>query len=124
MALQGSFTYKGIDISSAYLVVSYLNYSKSPQSSENEVTAAVYSEEDGTLVTPAVYETLWSDVLSINCDVKVYKDSAAKTANPNEFITTLHFSFTPSIAADADNFVAQAYNHINSLDDYSDYTDV
>lgn len=124
MALQGSFTYKGIDVSSAYLVVSNLYYSKSPQSSQNIVTAAVYDSETGEISTPAVYETVWSDVLNINYEVKVYKDSSAKTSNPGEFITNLNFSFTPSIADDADNFVVQAYNHLNSLDDYSDYTDV
>ena len=62
--------------------------------------------------------------MSGNFNVKIYKDSASRSSNPNEYITTLGFSFTPSIASDADNFIAQAYSHLKSLDDYSDYTDV
>ena len=124
MALQGSFTYKGIDVSSAYLVVSNLYYSKSPQSSQNIVTAAVYDSETGEISTPAVYETVWNNVLTASAEIKIYKDSAARTSNPNEFITSSYYNFTPSIADDADNLITQAYNHIKSLDDYSDYTDV
>ena len=124
MALQGSYTFKGIDISSAYLVVSNLYYIKNTTSSQNETSAAVYDSETGELTTPAVYETVYSDNLTINGNAKIYKDSSARTSNPYEFITEISFSFTPSIADDADNFVTQAYNHINSLDDYSDYTDV
>ena len=124
MALQGNYTFKGIDISSAYLVVSNLNYMKNIISSQNETSAAVYDSETGELTTPAVYETVYSDNLTINGNAKIYKDAAAKTSNPYEFITEINFSFTPSIAEGADNFVTQAYNHINSLDDYSDYTDV
>lgn len=124
MALQGNFTYKGIDISSAYLVVSNLNYNKYSQSSQNEVTPAVYDSETGELTTPATYEIVWNDILAINAEVKIYKDSASRSSEPNEYITNLSFSFTPSIASDADNFIAQAYNHIKSLDDYNGYTDV
>ena len=124
MALQGNFTYKGIDISSAYLVVSNLNYNKYSRSSQNEVTPAVYDSETGDITTPATYETVWNHVLSANAEVKIYKDSSARTSNPNEFFTILSFNFTPSIADDADNFIIQAYNHIKSLDDYSDYIDV
>lgn len=124
MALQGSYTYKGIDISSAYLVISDLGYYKTESSSQNQTVAAVYSEEDGSLVTPAEYETVWTSVLSGNFNVKVYKDSASRSSKPNEYITSLSFRFTPSIASDADNFIAQAYSHLKSLDDYSDYTDV
>ena len=124
MALQGSYTYKGIDISSAYLVVSNLNYNKYSQYTQNEVTPAVYDSETGELTTPATYETAWNDVLATVAEIKIYKDSSARTSNPNEFVTSLSFDFTPSISDDADNLVVQAYNHIKSLDDYSDYTNV
>lgn len=124
MALQGNYTYKGLTIESAYLVVSTLNYHKNSHSSQNEVTPAVYNSETGELTTPAVYETVWNNVLTASAEIKIYKDSAARTSNPNEFITSSYYNFTPSIADDADNLITQAYNHIKSLDDYSDYTDV
>jgi hypothetical protein len=124
MALQGNFTYKGIDISSAYLVVSNLNYNKYSKFFQNEVTPPVYNSETGELTTPATYETAWNDVLAVNTKVKIYKDSSARISNPNEFVTSLSFDFIPSIADNADNLVVQAYNYIKSLDDYSGYTDV
>jgi len=124
MALQGNFTYKGIDISSAYLVVSNLIYNKYPQSSKNEITPAVYDSETGEIATPATYETVWNDIITASIQVKIYKDLAARTLNPDEFFTILNFKFTPSIADDADNLIVQAYNYIKSLDDYSDYIDV
>ena len=124
MALQGNYTYKGLNIESAYLVVSSLNYQKNSHSSKNEVTPAEYNSETGELITPAVYETVWNNVLTASAEIKIYKDLAARTSNPNEFITNSYYNFTPSIEDDADNLITQAYNHIKNLDDYSDYTDV
>ena len=63
MALQGSYTYKGIDIPEAYLVISHLDYNKSYKSSQNTTTEAVYAE-DGSLITPAEYEEVWTSILT------------------------------------------------------------
>lgn len=123
MALQGSYTYKGIDIPEAYLVVSHLDYNKNYQSTQNITTEAVYAE-DGSLITPAEYETVWTATLTSVFQIYVYKDAASKSSNPKQFIDGLNFKCTISIANDADNFVAQAYSYLKTLDQFNGYTDV
>lgn len=123
MALQGSYTYKGIDISEAYLVVSHLDYNKNYKSSQNITTEAVYAE-DGSLVTPAEYETVWTTTLTSVFQLNIYKDAASKSSNPTQFVDSLNFKCTISIADDADNFVAQAYTYLKTLDQFNGYTDV
>jgi len=123
MALQGSYTFKGIVLSEAYVMVSDVQTRKSINSSQNLVSSATYNS-DGTIDQEAVYETVYSSVINCNGSVNIYKDAAAKTANPHEFIISDNFSFTGDVSADADNAVIQAYTHLKTLDKYDGYTDV
>jgi hypothetical protein len=123
MALQGSYTFKGIVLSEAYVMVSIVQTNKSINSSQNLVSAATYNS-DGTQDQEAVYETIYSSVINCSGQVKIYKDAAAKTANPKEFLTSKGFSFIGDVSADADNAVIQAYTHLKTLDEYDGYTDV
>jgi hypothetical protein len=123
MALQGSYTFKGIVLSEAYVMVSNVQTNKSINSSQNLVSSATYNS-DGTIDQEAVYETIYSSIINCNGQVKIYKDAAAKTANPHEYIISEGFSFIGDVSADADNAVIQAYTHLKTLDKYDGYTDV
>lgn len=123
MALQGSYTFKGIVLPEAYVMVSNVQTRKSINSQQNLVSSATYNS-DGTIDQEAVYETVYSSVINCHGSVYVYKDAAAKTANPNDFITSEGFNFTGDVSSDADNAVIQAYTHLKTLDKYNGYTDV
>jgi len=123
MALQGSYTFKGIVLSEAYVMVSNVQTNKIINSSQNLVSSATYNS-DGTIDQEAVYETVYSSVINCSGQVKIYKDAASKTANPYEYIISDGFDFTGDVSADADNVVIQAYTHIKTLDRYDGYTDV
>jgi hypothetical protein len=123
MALQGSYTFKGIVLSEAYVMVSDVQTRKSINSTQNLVSSATYNS-DGTIDQEAVYETVYSSVINCNGSVKIYKDAAAKTANPHEYIVSDGFYFIGDVSADADNVVIQAYTHLKTLDKYDGYTDV
>ena len=57
-------------------------------------------------------------------NAKVYKDKAARDAQPNDFITTINGSFAMEVKAASKNALNQAYLAIKAMDDYKDYTDV
>ena len=123
MALQGSYTFKGIVLSEAYVMVSEVQTIKSINSSQKLVSSATY-KSDGTIDKEAVYETIYSYGTICSGHVKIYKDAAAKASNPYEFIQSESFNFTGDVSADADNAVIQAYTHLKTLDKYDGYTDV
>jgi hypothetical protein len=123
MALQGSYTFKGIVLSEAYVMVSEVQTSKSISSTQSLVSSATYNS-DGTIDQEAVYENTYSYAINCHGSVRIYKDAAAKTANPHEFIAYENFTFTGDVSADADNAVIQAYTHLKTLDKYNGYTDV
>jgi len=123
MALQGSYTFKGIVLSEAYVMVSDVQTRKSINSSQNLVSSATYNS-DGTIDQEAVYETIYTYSISCHGSVNIYKDAAAKTANPHDYIVSDGFNFIGDVSADADNAVIQAYTHLKTLDKYDGYTDV
>ena len=123
MALQGSYTFKGIVLSEAYVMVSDVQTRKSIESSKNLVSSATYNS-DGTIDQEAVYETVYTSAINCHGSVKIYKDAASKASNPREFIVSEGFNFTGDVSADADNVVIQAYTHLKTLDKYDGYTDV
>jgi len=123
MALQGSYTYKGIVLSEAYCRVDNLTYNKSYNVSQNLVSAATYNS-DGSIENEAVYENIYTPVLNGSFSLKIYKDSSAKTSNPYESIESKGYNFTVSLADNAENFVAQAYAYLKTLDEFDGYTDV
>ena len=86
MALKGSYDFKGITISDAYLQVVSVACNVINDSKEEVKDAAVYNS-DGTLKTEAVYETTWTKIPYFSYSVKVFKDKELKDKNPNEYIT-------------------------------------
>lgn len=123
MALQGSYTFKGIVLSEAYCAISDLNYSKKHNQSQNLVSEKTYNS-DGSIDQEAVFESVYSSYISSFFTINIYKDASSKSSNPNLIIDSKSFSFTPSIADGADNFIAQAYAHLKTLDEFDGYTDV
>ena len=123
MAIQGKYTYKGIDIADSYIKGNSVNYETHDNSIEQEKTAAVYNS-DGTVKTPAVMETVWNKKSQANYSAKIYKDKATRDANPNEWITNVAGGFTMSVVSSGKNPVKQAYDAMKATDDYKDYTDV
>ena len=108
MALTGELTYKGLTISNAHLKVMQIQHRAVDSSTE---------AEDGTVT--------WSKTNHADYSARVYKDAAAYAANPDNGLQTISGTFTPSVANDADlNIVKQTYEHLKTLADYDDLTDV
>ena len=123
MGLKGAYNFKGIELSDAYLQISGLNCNNYSESSQNLKTAATYNE-DGSIKTEPVYETVWTKHNSVNAVVKVFKDQATRDADPNSQLTEFGFSFTGSTADTAKNHVKQTYVALKADNKYKDYTDV
>ena len=92
MALKGKYDYKGIEIADAYVKISSVNWSCSSNSEEYVKTAAVFNS-DGTIKTPEVRDTKWVQNTFGNWHANVYKDKAARDANPNDHICSISGSF-------------------------------
>ena len=122
MALKGSYDFKGITISDAYLQVGSVNCYLNSHSTQELKTAAVYNS-DGTLKTEAVYEEVWKKQPNCSCQIKVFKDKATRDASPNNQITEFGFSFPGSFVDSAKNHVKQAYVALKADDKYKDYAD-
>ena len=123
MALQGKYNYKGLDISEAYVKVDTVNYNSSYKEETVEKTAAKYNE-DGTIKSAAVTEVQWVENNVGSWSAKVYKDKAARDANPLNFITVVSGNMVMAKNAGAKNPVVQAYVAVKAMDEYKDYTDV
>ena len=124
MALQGSYDFKGITLSEAYLQVASITTTFGGASSSELKTEAVYNP-DGSIKTEPVYEVTWTKTSNTFCSVKVFKDKASKDANINENqLDTFQINFEASLADSAKNHVKQAYLALKAEDKYKDYTDV
>ena len=123
MAIQGKYNYRGLDVADSYINIHSVNYHVDENSVTREKTAAVYNS-DGTVKTPAVMETVWVKTPRTSCRARVYKDKAARDADPNSWITDVSNDFTMSVASSGKNPVKQAYDAMKATDDYKDYTDV
>ena len=123
MALQGKYNFKGIEIAEAYVKIDGINWNSYSEQETTEKTPAKYNE-DGSIKSEAVMETSWNKVAHANWNAKVYKDKAARDANPNDFITNIGGSFEMATNSTAKNALNQAYLAAKALDDYADYTDV
>jgi hypothetical protein len=122
MALEGKYTYKGIDIAKAYVMVTSVNVSNYISSETTEKTPKKYNE-DGSIKSEAVMETKWVKANNGNWTAAVYKDKDARTNTPNMSITSVSGSFDVEVKASGKNPVVQAYAAIKALDEYKTYTD-
>ena len=73
MALEGAYSWKGLDIAKAYVKINSVNWSCSSNQVTSEKTPAKYNE-DGTLKSEAVMETKWVQNTYGNWNANVYKD--------------------------------------------------
>ena len=122
MALKGSYDYKGITVSDAYVKITGVNWSCNSNSETYIKTAAKYNE-DGTIKTAEVKDTRWTQTTSGNWHANVYKNKAARDANPNQVIDGCGGSFEIDLKDSAKNPVKQAYVAAKTVDTYKDLAD-
>ena len=123
MALKGAYNYKGIAISDAYIKINHVSWGCDSNTVTTEKTPAKYNE-DGSLKTEAVMETKWVQADRGSYSADVYKDKAARDADPSNSITTISGNVTINKAAAGKNPLNQAYLAILAEDAYKDYADV
>tara|TARA_R110002012_G_scaffold240707_1_gene414907 strand:+ start:507 stop:884 length:378 start_codon:yes stop_codon:yes gene_type:complete len=125
MALKGSYVYKGITVSDAYVKVTQVSYSSNEYTNNQLKTAAVYNS-DGSIKTAAVYEDVVVKSNQGNYTAKIWKDKAVRDAagKYNDDFNTVNGSFTMSVVANAKNPVVQAYTAMKAEDKWKDYTDI
>ena len=123
MAIQGIYNFKGIEIAEAYVKIDNVNWNCYHNQVTTEKSPITYNE-DGSVKAEAVYETSWVEKTHGVWNAKVYKDKAARDANPSDAITSINGSFEMATNSTAKNALNQAYLALKELDDYSDYTDV
>lgn len=123
MAIKGTFTFKGIEVADAYIRVNQVNYNLQDNQTTTVKTPEVLNE-DGSLKTAAVLETKWNKTNSANYTAAVYKDQAARDADPGSHFTMIYGIFDYDTKSSAKNSAVQAYSAIKAEDDYKDYTDV
>ena len=122
MALKGSYDYKGITVGDAYVKISSVNWSCNSNSESYVKTAAVFNS-DGTIKTPEVTATRWVQNTVGNWHANVYKDKAARDANPNNHICSISGSFDMDLKDSAKNPVKQAYVAAKAMDLYKGMAD-
>ena len=122
MALKGKYDYKGIEVTDAYVKISSVNWGCNSNSENYVKTAAVYNS-DGTVKTPQVNDTKWVQTTVGNCHANVYKDKAARDANPNSHICSISGNFDMDLKDSAKNPVKQAYVAAKAMDLYKDMAD-
>ena len=107
MALTGELAFRGLTISNAHLRVMGCDHRVVDRSTE---------DDDGNVT--------WSKVLVADYSARIYKDADAYAANPDQAVTTISGSFTPSVENGVNlNIVKQTYEHIKTLATYDDLTD-
>ena len=122
MALKGKYDYKGIEVADAYVKISSVNWGCNNNSENYVKTAAVYNS-DGTVKTPQVNDTKWVQTTVGNWHANVYKDKAARDANPNSQICSISGNFDVDLKDSAKNPVKQAYVAAKAMDLYKDMAD-
>jgi len=124
MAIQGSYDFKGIVLSDAYLQIQGVNSYFQIEKVNSLETPAVFAEDGVTVETEAVYVTTYNKNLVSSCNVNIFKDEAAKNANPENTIGNFSFNFTASLEDGAVNNIKQAYVALKAQEAYENYTDV
>jgi len=125
MALKGSYVYKGITLSDAYVKVTNVSYSTDEYTKNQLKTAAVYNS-DGSIKTEAVYENAVVKSTQGGYTAKIWKDKAHRDTlgKYNDNFVSVSGSFTMGVGATAKNPVVQAYTAMKADDQWKDYTDV
>jgi len=99
MALTGEITYNGLTVPNAYIRVFRAHHQVNDSVKNGKVLRADYA-------------------------AKIYKDAAACSADPENVITIVSGSFTPSVANSVNkNIVKQTYEHMKTLSDYDSLSD-
>jgi len=122
MALQGKFTWKGIEIPEAYIVIQNAFCSCFYQTKAELKSEATYNE-DGTIKDPAVYEESIEKRLDGKYTASIYKDKASKDADPYSLVDEIKGIYTPKHTSSAKNDVAQAYAALKVTDACKDLAD-
>ena len=122
MALKGAYNYKGIAISDAYVKITNVNWSCNSNSETYIKTAGKYNE-DGTVKTAEVTDTRWVQTTSGNWHGNIYKDKAARDANPHSVIDSVGGNFVIDLKDSAKNPVKQAYIAAKTVDTCKDMAD-
>lgn len=122
MALKGKYDYKGIEVADAYVKINSVNWNCNSNSETYEKSAAVYNS-DGSLKTAAVHAERWVQNTVGNWHACVYKDKAARDANPNGHICSISGTFDMDLKDSAKNPVKQAYLAAKAMDLYKDMAD-
>jgi hypothetical protein len=123
MALKGTYNFKGIELSDAYIRVKSVSYHTSDNNTQEIKTAAVYNP-NGTIKTEAVYDNNWETAAHATWQASVYKDKAQRDSEPGVSIQTVSGGFTMKLLADSKNPTIQAYEAIKAEDLYKDYADI
>ncbi len=124
MALKGSYVYKGITLSDAYVKVTNVSYSTNEYTNNQLKTAAVYNS-DGSIKTEAVYENVVIKQNQGNYTAKIWKDKAHRdtVGKYEDQFALISGSFVMGVGATAKNPVIQAYTAMKAEDKWKDYTD-
>lgn len=125
MAIQGNYNFKGLSIDDCYVKITNVNYSVFEEQATQLKTAAVLNE-DGSIKTPEVMETINKSYPEARWTAVIWKDKAARDAvgSWNNGIITISGTFTLDTKSTAKNPVTQAYNAMKAEDAWKDYTDV
>ena len=122
MALKGAYNYKGIAVSDAYVKITNVNWSCNSNSETYVKTAGKYNE-DGTVKSAEVTDTRWVQTTSGNWHGNIYKDKAARDANPHNVIDSVGGNFVIDLKDSAKNPVKQAYIAAKTVDTCKDMAD-
>ena len=123
MALQGKYNFKGIELDEAYLKITSVSHSYSENKTEQIKTPSVFNE-DGSIKTNEVRETVVEKKNNGSFIAKVYKNKESRDDNHVNNIDEIHGVFDLAVNATAKNNLIQAYVVLKAMDAYKDYTDV
>ena len=123
MALQVNYNFKGIELPEAYFMVENTRSRKNHVKNQVLISEAVLNELD-EIIEPPVYEMQWSKVVDAVVTVRLYATEPSKEENPNSFLESKSYSFTPSENQTAKNITIQSYEYLKTLGEFEDSIDV
>lgn len=118
MALSNSYEKFGTTFEGAYHRITNLNYTVTEY---QETTYPAPTEDENGEPVPAEPVTEWVTSRKAHLEVSTYVNAAARTAH-SQPISVQYYEFTPDWSSD-DNVLAQAYDHISTLEEFAGSTD-